>query len=121
MTQPPEKRRVVIVGAGFAGFTAKLAHPLAQLGTPAGRLSAAITDWPRSLGWIRTPSRSGFAPATGRPSKVIVPALGTCSPAMHRAMVDLPLPDSPTSATHSPGSTAKETPRTAGSSSCWDW
>jgi len=29
---------------GFAGFTAKLEHPLAQLGTPAGRLSAAAAE-----------------------------------------------------------------------------
>ena len=43
------------------------------------------------------------------PSKVIVPTSAGRGPASTRAMVDLPEPDSPTSATISPGATSKET------------
>src|ERR1700674_1332277 len=36
------------------------------------------------------------------------PTASECRPAMHRAKVVLPLPDSPTTATHSDGATEKE-------------
>src|SRR5919109_2438847 len=60
----------------------------------------------------------GGSARTGRPSNATVPsmrALGTSrsSPMTDRAMTDLPEPDSPTTATTSPGATDSDTPSTA--------
>src|SRR3954468_13314163 len=48
-----------------------------------------------------------------RPLKRTLPSVGVYSPTMSRATVDLPEPDSPTSARVSPGSTEKLTRSTA--------
>ncbi len=47
------------------------------------------------------------------PSKRTVPAVGSISRSTRRAVVDLPQPDSPTSARVSPRSSVKEMPSTA--------
>ncbi len=44
------------------------------------------------------------------PSKVTAPAVGSCSRRMVRPTEDFPQPDSPTSASVSPGPTSNETP-----------
>ena len=92
--------------------------------TRSGRSIDAPTRW-RGLSdsngfwntiWIRrrwSSVRDRAAPCSSSPSKTIRPAVGTCRPAMQRPIVVLPLPDSPTSATHVPASMANETPRTA--------
>jgi hypothetical protein len=51
------------------------------------------------------------------PSKRIVPRVGAYRPTIIRAIVDLPQPDSPTSASVSPALIENETPSTARSSS----
>ena len=82
--------------------------------TRAGRAIASATRWrglSESYGfwktiWIRRRAslgRSFALAASSSPSSVIRPPAGGCRPAMQRAIVVLPLPDSPTSATHSPG------------------
>ena len=48
-----------------------------------------------------------------RPSKMIVPPVGSSSRVMQRAIVDLPQPDSPTTPSVSPARTVKLTPSTA--------
>ena len=52
-------------------------------------------------------------PVMSRPSKVTVPAVGSCRRTRQRPRVDLPQPDSPTRPTVSPGMTSKVTPSTA--------
>ena len=55
--------------------------------------------------------RSEPGAVTGRPSMLIVPALGWSRPAIRRITVDLPEPELPTRATNSPEFTAKLTSR----------
>ena len=85
------------------------------LATVCRGLSASAGFW--NTIWIRrrwSSERERDDPASSAPSNAIRPAVGTCSPAMQRPTVVLPLPDSPTSATQRPDSIANETPLTAG-------
>src|SRR5205814_5703333 len=47
------------------------------------------------------------------PSKVMLPALGSYKPARHRARVDFPHPDSPTTPSASPRNSSRSTPSSA--------
>ena len=59
-------------------------------------------------------ARAVFAAAAScTPLRQMVPLTGTCRPAMQRAMVVLPEPDSPTRATHSPCRSSRDTSRAA--------
>src|SRR5215831_7699429 len=60
----------------------------------------------------RRRSEPGSSPRS-RPSKRTLPSVGSISRSASRPTVDLPQPDSPTSASVSPASTLKETPSTA--------
>ncbi|GAV33936.1 hypothetical protein ROTAS13_01595 [Roseomonas sp. TAS13] len=59
------------------------------------------------------------AVVTSWPSKRIVPALGSISRITSRAVVDLPQPDSPTSARVSPRFRRNPTPSTARTAPIW--
>jgi hypothetical protein len=63
----------------------------------------------------RRKARNAFAfnAPRSRPSKRTVPASGSISRSTSRLTVDLPQPDSPTSASVLPASTVKLTPSTA--------
>ena len=80
-----------------AGGRAPRPGPAARSASRGGRLGAA----PMS------------ASSSSRPSKRMLPALAPIRPATARAMVDLPEPLSPTTASVSPGAIVKETPSTA--------
>jgi hypothetical protein len=67
--------------------------------------------WKMYCTWRRVSrSRARAAGGSGVPFRAISPVKLRCSPATQRASVVLPLPDSPTSATHSRGRTATLTP-----------
>src|ERR1700730_11481864 len=66
---------------------------------------------PRSRGGTLMPSAGA---ETVRPSMLIVPAVGSSSPATQRNVVVLPQPEGPSSTTISPAGTLKLTPSTAG-------
>ena len=65
----------------------------------------------RRLRMARPPDSA--MPARGWPSKRISPRVRPYSPTSMRATVDLPQPDSPTSASVSPRAMSKDTPSTA--------
>jgi hypothetical protein len=56
-----------------------------------------------------------------RPSKTTRPPVGSSSRMMHRAIVDLPQPDSPTTPRVSPSRTVKLTPSTAFTAAICFW
>ncbi len=77
-------------------------------------LSEPYGSWKTICMRCRAAQSSRAESATrSRPSKRICPALGSISRKISRPVVDLPQPDSPTSPSVSPGSSAKLTPSTA--------
>ena len=68
------------------------------------------------MSWAPARARRSSAPdseARSRPAKRMLPDVGSIRRSASRPTVDLPQPDSPTSASVSPASTESETPSTA--------
>jgi len=76
--------------------------------------SDAVGSWKTIWSWVRSARYPPSFASSARPRNKIVPDVGGMSPTMARPSVVLPLPDSPTSATQRPRSTANETASTAG-------
>ena len=77
-------------------------------------LSEPYGSWNTSWALRRKSCKAAASSAnTSRPSNRTVPAVGSISRSTRRLTVDLPQPDSPTSARVSPGATEKLTPSTA--------
>ncbi len=65
-------------------------------------LSHTVSQGKVASSWNTTPTPSGTLPATGLPSKVTVPSVGTDRPDSTSSSVDLPQPDGPTTEKNSP-------------------
>ncbi len=78
-----------------------------------------MVSWNRCASWVTTPivSRNDcrVASRTSMPPTSTAPAVTSYTRGTSIAVVDLPAPDGPTSATICPGSTVKLTPRSTGS------
>ncbi|CAM5258617.1 hypothetical protein SVIOM342S_00828 [Streptomyces violaceorubidus] len=75
--------------------------------------SEPLGSWRTSWALLRYALSARAEYARGAPSKVTRPPVGLTRPSSERASVVLPQPDSPTSATISPGRMSRSTPSTA--------
>ncbi len=97
-----------------ASFSAAISTSSGTVSSQSVRLSRTLPS-NRKMSWSTTESDAASTcreiSSRGRPSSSTAPDHGSCSPAMMRAIVDLPLPEPPTSATRWPGSIESEKSR----------